>query len=124
MEDTNLFPKWPRVAAPPDFEERVMTALARRRRELPQARRSRAFRLSLAGAAAALLASFIGLNVLTGPDGSPSGLARGDASGAPAPLAITEILDYGREARGVSSASRPVYLLEQVSFASNTLAKY
>jgi len=127
MDDTNLFRKWPRVSAPPDFEERVLAALERRRQALPQARRSKAFGLALAGAAAALLVSFVSLNVLTGPKGGPAGLASADpagASGGRRVLPITETMDIGGEFQRASSSSRPVYLLEHVSFVSNTLVKY
>jgi hypothetical protein len=127
MEDTNLLGRWDRVAAPPDFEERVMAELARRRQALPQMRRTRLFRLSLAGAAAALLVAFVGSNVFIGRPGGPSGLASGGAaavSGVRPALSITEVLDYGNEVRSVSSDPRPVYILEQVSFASNTIVKY
>jgi len=127
MDDINQLGKLNRVAAPPDFEGRLMARLAERRRALPRERRMRAFRFSLAGAAAALLAVFVGLNVFLGPKKNPAGFARADGSGSEGirhALPITETMDYGGEVRSASSEPRPVYILEQVSFASNSLVKY
>jgi hypothetical protein len=127
MENINLFRNLSRVAAPADFEERVMAELVRRRQALPRMRRARAFRMSLAAASAVLLVSFVALNVFFGTKGGPSGFAgRGamDTAGARQVLPITETLDYGREVQSASNEPRPVYILEQVSFASNRLVKY
>ncbi|MBM3294357.1 MAG: hypothetical protein FJY82_07500 [Candidatus Aminicenantes bacterium] len=127
MDDSNLFRNWPRVDAPPGFEEGVMAELAERRLALPAARRARTFRLALAGAAAVLLVSFVGLNMLTGPQGAGPSLFRGEAAraeGGREPLPITEFLDYGTEFRRYATESRPVYILEHVSYASNASVKY
>jgi len=117
MEDSNLFRYWPRVAAPPGFEERVVAEMAKRRLALPAERRARTFRMALGGAAAAILAAFVGLNVLTGPRGAGS-------TGNLKAIHLTEPLDYGSEFRGSASESRPVYILENVSYASNAFIKY
>jgi hypothetical protein len=125
MDAINPLDKLTRVAAPPDFEERLMALLAERRRTRPQARRTRIFRYSLAGAAAALLAAFIGLNVFLGPKASPTGWA--GASGKDSlrqALPITETMDYRGEVRSASSEPRPVYILENVSYASNSFVKF
>jgi hypothetical protein len=119
MEDSNLLRKWNRVVAPPDFENRVLAGLSERRKALPRMRRARIYRLSLAGAAAALLAVFSATNVFLGPKAGPSGFASGREA-----LPITEVLNYGGEIRSASSESRPVYILEYVSNASNKIAKY
>lgn len=125
MDTINPLDKLARVTAPPGFEERLMTLLAERRRTLPQERRTRIFRFSLAGAAAALLAAFVGLNVFFGPKTSPQGWADGSGGRSPQQaLPITETMDYRGEVRSASSEPRPVYILENVSYASNSFVKY
>jgi len=128
MDDTNFLRKLDRIAAPPDFERRVMAQLARRRVELPQARRAQVFRYSLAGAAAALLVCFLALNVFvlrSGPD-RPIMAGRDMLESAPAGgvISITEPVSYRNEVRDVSSEPQTVYILEQVSNASNKYIRY
>ncbi len=127
MDDISQLGHLNRIVAPPDFEERLMARLAERRLSLPRERRMRVYRFSLAGAAAALFAVFIGLNVFLSPKGNPAEFARGDGSGREGirrALPIMETMDYGGEVRSASSEPRPVYILEQVSYASNSLVKY
>ena len=127
MEDINLLGKLERVAAPPDFEQRVMTQMARRRASAAQARRAQMFRYSLAGAAAALLVCFLVLNVFvlrTGGRPEMAGpLAQNDQNQSGG-LSIMENVDYGREVRSSSYDPRAVFILENVSYASNSQIKY
>jgi hypothetical protein len=127
MEDFNLLRKLNRVSAPADFERRVLAQLAQKRAALPQIRRARAFRFSLAGAAVALLISFVILNFFVFEKSGPAQFAGQNARNVPGlneVVPITETMDYWREVRNASYEPRTVYILEQVSDASNTLIKY
>lgn len=127
MDDTNLLRKLGRVSAPPDFERRVMAQLIQRRADLPKVRKLQTFRLSLAGAAAALLVCFLVLNVFVFQKYGPARMAGRDANEVLSPndfMLITEAVDYGSEIRGASYEPQTVYILEQISNASNTLIKY
>ena len=127
MDDANLLRKLDKISAPPDFERLVMSELIRRREALPRARRLQTFRLSLAGAAAALLVCFLILNMFVFQKYGPARMAGRDAEEVLSPndfLRITEAVDYGSEIRGASYEPQTVYILEQVSNASNTLIKY
>jgi hypothetical protein len=142
MEDINLatLGKLDRIAAPPDFEGRVMSALTSRRASLAQARRTRPLRYSLAGAAAFLLIGFLALNVFV-PQRPDSALQAGfesldgrDATGRRVSLPITEAMNYRREFLDAASAfnsaptsaSSPstVYILERVSDSPRQYIKY
>jgi hypothetical protein len=124
MNDSNLLQRLERVAAPPGFEDRVLDGLRARRAEMPRLRRARTLRLSLAGGSAFLLAGFAVLNlfILRGP-GRGALDASLSASAAKA-IAIDEPVDYRREVRDASNQAGTVYILEQVSDASNTRIKY
>jgi|WetSurMetagenome_2_1015567.scaffolds.fasta_scaffold225791_1 hypothetical protein len=120
MDDISLLRKLDRVAAPPGFEDRVLGELARRRTARIAEVRTRPFRYTLAGAAAALLAGFLVVNTFV--------LRRGDGSrelaGVRDSLPITETMNYRSEARNAALEPRTVYILEQVSDASNRNIKY
>ena len=124
MDDTSLLRNLGAVGAPANFESRVMTELARRRTAAAADRKTRTLRYSLAGAAAALFAGFLTLNVFLPRKGDPS------PSGAPAvaelrdSLPITETMSYRNEVRNSSLEPRTVYILEQVSDASYKHFKY
>jgi hypothetical protein len=120
MNDFEWLKKLERVAAPPDFEDRVLERLRRRRRERENERRFRGFRWALAGAAAGLLVGFAVLNlfVLRGPSGDRRAAAGNEW------LPITESVDYRNEARSAAPEAGTVFILEQVSDASHTLIKY
>jgi len=128
MDDTSLLRKLDRVAAPPDFERRVLALLAHRRAALPQARKARTFRYSLAGAAAALLVCFLVLNTVVLRNSPGRGPLAGPASAAAANadriVPIMESMNYRNEVRGVSYEPKTVYILEQVSDASNKYIHY
>jgi hypothetical protein len=140
MDDTSLsvLTKLDRVAAPPEFEDRVMSALIGRRASLVQDRRSRLLRYSLAGAAAFLLIGFLALNVFVSqrPDAALlagfESLDGRDAAGRRISLPITETMNYRREILNAASASNSgsssspstVYILEQVSDSPSKYIKY
>jgi hypothetical protein len=118
MEERDLLGSMDRVAAPPGFERRVLTELARRKERRGSARRT--WRFAYAGASAVLLAAVVlggvfvlnrtGENVADGalrPAGRPS-----DA------VPVMDTLDYSSEYRNASSEPRTIYILEQVSEVS------
>ena len=127
MDNADLLKNLERVAAPPDFERRVMIELVRRRTVLPKVRRSLIFRYSLAGTAAALLVCFLVLNLAV-PRKSEIATAAGvgleDRAKSGAFVPITEAMDYGTEIRRSAYEPRTVYLLEQISTASDVKIKY
>jgi hypothetical protein len=127
MEDFSLLSKLDRVAAPPDFERKVMSQLSARRKALPQMRRALAFRYSLAGAAAALLVCFVVVNMFVLQKGPLSESAGPSARGTLSPrdfIPISEPVKYSPEIRKASYEPKTAYILEQVSDASNVLIKY
>jgi hypothetical protein len=127
MDDANLLKNIERVAAPPDFERRVMGELVRRRAALPKVRRSLIFRYSLAGTAAALLICFLVLNLAVPQKNeiaAPAGIKVEDRAKSNDFLPITEAMDYGTEIRRSAYEPRTVYILEQISTASDSKIKY
>jgi hypothetical protein len=122
MEDSNVLKPLARVAAPPNFEIRVLAELGQRRRLKPQVRRAQIFKFALSGAAAGLLITFAVLNlfVLDRSAGSPTGLR----AAAQDPIQVTESVNYGQEVRVASTDPRTIYLLERVSDVSNVLIRY
>lgn len=125
MNDFSILNRFDRVTAPAGFEDRVLAELRARRRKLPGLRRARIFRWSMAGAAAVLLLGVISLNffVLRGPE-TPSFNAGLNAAAESEPMPITERVDYRGEIHAASVSPGTVYILEQVSEASNRLIKY
>jgi hypothetical protein len=126
MNDTELLKRLSRVAAPKGFEDRVLDALHVRLQLLPGRRRARAIRLATAATAAGVLALLAGFNlfVLRGPDPSALNALRADGSAVSGTIRLNEPVDYRHEVRTASYAPGTVYILEQVSEASNTLIKY
>ena len=124
MEEPDMLRRLGRVAAPADFERRVTALLARRRATRVRDIRSRAFRYSLAGAAAALLATFVLLNAVVLRPGGSRGTAERAGRQPAESLPVMETLDYGREARSTSMNPQAVYILENVSYASNPRIRY
>ena len=126
MNDFENLTPLPRAAAPDGFEDRVLAALKVRLQEEPARRRARIFRLATAGTAAGILALFVGLNVFVfrGPDPSISGGARPAGFYAAGAVPLNEPINYRHEVRAASYEPGTVYILEQVSDASNTLYKY
>jgi hypothetical protein len=126
MNDFDILKPPPRAAAPDGFEDRVLAALQVRLREEPFRRRARIFRWATAGTAAGILSLFIGLNlfVLRGPENAVPGAARTAGAYAAGDVPLNEPVNYRREVRTASYEPGTVYILEQVSDASNTLYKY
>ena len=78
----------------------------------------------LAGSAAMLFAAFILFNSLfTRPGGIP-GLAERQARDEAEILPVMETLNYRSEARNASLDPGTVYILENVSFASDSRIRY
>jgi hypothetical protein len=125
MGEHDLFRRLDRVTAPADFEARVGVLLARRRAARARDVRSRAFRYSLAGAAAMLLAAFVLINtVFIRPGGVSSGLAERGGPGSAASLPVMETVNYRHEARNASLHPEAMYILENVSYASDSRIRY
>ena len=119
MDDISLLQKLDRVIAPPDFNSCVLGELARRRASLTAERRSRPLRFALAGGAAALLAGFLVLNTIVLRRGDLAVSGGRELAGLRDSLPITETMNYRAEARNAALEPRTVYILEQVSDASN-----
>jgi hypothetical protein len=124
MEEHEWLCRLNRVSAPPDFEARVGALLARRRATRARERRSLVFRYSLAGAAAALLATFVLINTVFVRPGGIAGFAERQSLRPAESLPVMETVDYRREARTASLQPEAVYILENVSFASNSRIRY
>jgi hypothetical protein len=122
MDDFNILKQLARVAAPANFESRVLAELGHRRRIAPQVRRAQIFKFAISGAAAGLLITFAVLNlfVFNRSTGSQPGLL----AIAQDPIQVTESVNYGREVRAASTDPRTIYLLERVSDVSNVLIRY
>ncbi len=124
MEEYDLLKRLDRVAAPAGFEARVGALLARRRAGRAREIRSRVFRYSLAGAGATLLAAFVLLNTVFIRPGGMAGLAQGGSPRSVASLPVTEMVDYRGEARNAALQPEALYILENVSYASNARIRY
>lgn len=132
MDELELLKKLDRVRAPADFELRVMARVSLEKKGL--GRRRTAFRLSLAGAFASLLAVFVLLNVFVLQKKVPVGTAGVNESAvsisqrAKGPagemVPVIETLDYSTEVRGRSPEPQTVYLLEQVSDTASREIRY
>jgi len=133
MEELNLLEKLERVKAPPNFEQRILTLISKRKEK--RRLRVRNLRFSFAGAFAFLLVCFIVLNVFVlqkkGPldvagleKGMPTSLQRGETSLARDYIPIIEVVDYSGETRSPSYESQMIYILEQVSEERPAQIKY
>jgi len=138
MEGHELLGGMNKVKAPADFDERVFARLGEARRT--RLRRRAAFRYALAGSAALLLVGFVLLNdrlVNSRSSRMLAGKGRSEAAAAPASagggagsetartyLPVLETVDYSSEYRSASSATRTVYILEQVSEIRPTEIKF
>jgi hypothetical protein len=132
MDELDLLRKLGKVNAPPDFEQKVMAQVSLRKRDLRS--RRRAFRLSLAGGFASLLAIFVLLNVFVLQKKAPLGITDLKKDIAPASqkmqaaagqvIPVIETLDYSTEVRSRSSEPQTIYLLEQVSDTTSKDIKY
>jgi hypothetical protein len=126
MEEPNLLRRLDRITAPADFELRVRALLVRRKADRPREIRSRIFRYSLAGTGAAFLAGFVLLNTVFVGSRGFSGVAERRGTGAPAAerLPVMETVNYRNEARNASLHPEAVYILENVSYTSDSRIRY
>lgn len=133
MEELNLLEKLERVKAPPDFEQKVLTLLSKRKEK--RRLKARNLSLSFAGAFAFLLVCFILLNVFVLPrKGSmdfsglereaPGNLQKGETYRARDYVPIIEAVDYFGEIHRPSAESQTIYILEQVSEEKIEQIKY
>jgi len=132
MEGHKLLGGMNKVKAPENFDELVFAGLGEARRT--RLRRRAAFRYAFAGSAALALIGFVLLNVHLVNSRSPrsvagrvrSGMASDGAGSETARtyMPILETVDYSSEYRSGSSATRTVYILEQVSEVRPTEIKF
>jgi hypothetical protein len=132
MEELGLLKKLEKVKAPPDFEQKVMAQVSLRKRNIRQKRK--AFRFSLAGAFASLVAIFVLLNVFVLEKRVPLRVADGKKDRVAAlekgptvsgqMIPVIETLDYSTEVRSHSYEPQTIYLLEQVSDTTSKEIKY
>ena len=113
-----------RVSAPADFEVRVGALLARRRATRVRDLRSQRFRYALAGAAASLLAVFVLINAVFLRPGAMARLAERRSAEPGERLSVMEAVDYRSEARSAALRPGTVFILENVSYASDARIRY
>jgi len=121
------------VTAPLNFEQKVMANLSLRKRERVRIRR---MRYSLAGAFGGIVVVAIAVGLLIFPRANPTGFARikevsppdildTRSFGSEDYIPIIEAVDYNGELRSVRrEESSTVYILEQVSYRTDTRSKY
>ena len=120
MEELDLRRAFKTVQAPPGFEQMVLSRLREVQAGAAAVRtRPLGLRLALAGGLAALLASFVLINVFVlNPGGSPADLADnrpGQGTLQSGVVQVMDRVDYGREVRNISGDPNTIYILEQVS---------
>ena len=132
MEAYELLKGLETVKAPPDFEQKVNAQLSLRKRKSV---RSRSLHFSLAGALAGCVAVLLVVNffLLSGSglsrfsglerNSAPSALS-GETYMAAASIPIIETVDYASEVRTLTNEMPTVYILEQVSWTTDTKIKY
>lgn len=132
MEAHELLKELETVKAPPDFEQKIMAHLSLRKRKRV---RSKTLRFSLTGALAGGFAVLLAINFFILPGQDPasfssserdlaSGFQYGERYAAKESIPIIEMVDYGREIRTLTNEMPTVYILEQVSWTTNTKIKY
>jgi len=132
MEAYELLKGLETVKAPTDFEQKVRAQLSLRKRKHV---RSRTLRFSLTGAFAGGFAVLLVINIfiLSGQGTSRfSGLERdlspiaqaGERFMAGSSIPIIETIDYASEVRTLTNEMPTVYILEQVSWTTDTKIKY
>jgi hypothetical protein len=127
MEGHELLTKVTKVAAPQDFEEKVLTRLPAAREERARRARRAAYQYAFAGSAALVLVGFLIIRpasvekptVLTYAERQALTAAPGKAAGLVADrtrvVPVYETMDYASEFRSAQSQPATVYILEQVS---------
>jgi hypothetical protein len=114
MDDEKYFSQLGRVAAPPDFEQSVLTRLKRRRKKRVKLRQ---LEFGLAGAAALIIAGLMIFSPSTRRSTYPGESVTGMAQEASQDRVIhlVEPLDLRQEMRRSVDEPRTVFILEQVS---------
>ncbi|MGD2295336.1 MAG: hypothetical protein PVF22_05820 [Candidatus Aminicenantes bacterium] len=132
MEAYELLNKLDSVKAPAGFEQTVMAQLSARKRKKV---RVRTVRYSFAGAFAGVVAILLVVNFLILPGRGPGQHSELERSLAPElrfekqytagqSIPIIEAVDYSSEIRTLSDEVPTVYILEQVSWTTDTKIKY
>ena len=132
MEAYELLKKIGTVEAPSDFEQKVMARLSLRKRKYA---RSRTLRFSLAGALAGGVAVMLAINFFILPGQGPASFTSperdlassalyGERYAAGESIPIIETVDYASEIRTLTNEVPTVYILEQVSWTTDTKIKY
>jgi len=132
MEAYELLKKIGTVEAPSDFEQKVMARLSLRKRKHA---RSRTLRFSLAGAMAGGVAVMLAINFFILPGQGPASFTSperdlassalyGERYAAGESIPIIETVDYASEIRTLTNEVPTVYILEQVSWTTDTKIKY
>lgn len=132
MEAYELLKRLETVKAPSDFEQKMMAQLSLRKRKHV---RSRTLRVSLTGALAGGIAVLLAINffILSGQGpariSSPemdlaSSALYGERFAAGESISIIETVDYASEIRTLTNEVPTVYILEQVSWTTDTKIKY
>jgi len=132
MEAYELLKQLEIVKAPPNFEQKLLAQLSLRKRKQV---RQKTMRYSFAGAFAGVFVLLLVINflILPGrgpvpyPAGERSTLSELDLGGRLAAgdfIPITEAVDYSSEIRTLSNEVPTVYILEQVSWTTDTKIRY
>jgi len=132
MEAYELLKELETVKAPSDFEQKVMAHLSLRKRKHV---RSRTLRFSLTGALAGGFAVLLVINFFILPGQGPARFSSSERDSAPSALygerfaagesiPIIETVDYASEIRTLTNEVPTVYILEQVSWTTDTKIKY
>lgn len=132
MQEFNILDGIERVKAPEGFEQKILHLLYERKKKRIK---TRAFRLSLAGALSAVAALIVVINFLVLPQKGPmdvSGLEgevptfleRGIPRGGVETIPIIERVDYSQEIRSRRQDPPTIFLLEQCSDKTNREIKY
>jgi len=131
QEEFDLLKKLEKVNAPPNFEQRVLSQLALRRKQL----RTRHLRLSLAGAFSAAVVLLIVINIFIFPqigllrsislkkEGSVAFQPQGK-KGIREIIPIIEPVNYKNEIQTLSEKPTTIYILEQVSDETSSEINY
>lgn len=131
IKEFDLLKKLERVKAPPDFEQKVLSQLSLRKKQM----KTRYLRLSLAGAFSAVVVLLVVINVFILPQKGPmgfiglkksisSGLQKEEPMGVKSLIPIIEPLDYRSEIKSFSEGLSTIYILEQVSEKTSSKINY
>lgn len=132
MEAYELLKRLETVKAPSDFEQKMMAQLSLRKRKHV---RSRTLRVSLTGALAGGIAVLLAINFFILPGQGPARISSpemdlassalyGERFAVGESISIIETVDYASEIRTLTNEVPTVYILEQVSWTTDTKIKY